>query len=59
MYVAAIVDFIDELPYIHHIKQFKIFKNEIEQFDEVLPTTEIHLLTSASTHTVKLVEYAD
>ena len=59
MYVAAIVDFIDELPYIHHIQQFKIFKNEIEQFDEVLPTTEIHLLTSASTHPVKLVEYAD
>lgn len=59
MYVAAIVDFIDELPYIHHIRQLKIFKNEIEQFDEVIPTTEIHLLTSASKHTVKLVEYAD
>jgi hypothetical protein len=59
MYVAAIVDFIDELSYIHHITQLKIFKNGIEQFDEVTPTTEIHLLTSASAHTVKLVEYAD
>lgn len=59
MYVAAIVDFIDELPYMHHITQLKIFKNGVEQFDEVIPTTEIHLLTSASTHTVKLVEYAD
>jgi hypothetical protein len=58
IYVATLVDFIDELPYIHHIRQFKIFKNGIEQFDKVVPSTEIHLLTSASSHKPNLVEYA-
>ena len=59
MYMATIVDFIDELPYIHHIQQLRIYKNGIEQFDEVVPTSEIHLLTSAFEHTVNVVEYAD
>lgn len=59
IFVAEIVDFIDELSYIHHISSLKIFKNDIEQFDEVAPSTEIHLLTSAPEHVTNLVEYAD
>jgi len=59
LFVAEIVDFIDELPYVHHISSLKIFKNEIQQFDEVAPTTEIHILTSASEHVINVVEYAD
>ncbi len=57
--MAEIVDFIDELPYVHHISSLKIFKNTIEQFDEVAPTTDIHILTSASEHVINAVEYAD
>lgn len=59
LFVAELVDFIDELPYIHHISSLKIYKNDIEQFDEVAPSTEIHLLTSAPEHVINVVEYAD
>lgn len=59
IFVAEIVDFIDELPYVHHISGLKILKNDIQQFDEVAPTSEIHILTSASEHVINVVEYAD
>ena len=59
LFMAELIDFIDELPYINHISSLKIFKNDIEQFDEVAPSTEIHLLTSAAEHVINVVEYAD
>ena len=59
LFVAELIDFIDELPYIHHIIGLKMLKNDVEQFDEIAPTTEIHLLTSAPEHTPNLIEYAD
>jgi hypothetical protein len=59
LFIAELIDFIDELPYIHHIISLKIYKNDIEQFDEIAPTTEIHLLTSAPEHVINVVEYAD
>ena len=36
-----------------------LYKNDVEQFDEIAPTTEIHLLTSAPEHVINVVEYAD
>ncbi|HTO14884.1 MAG TPA: hypothetical protein VLZ83_03900 [Edaphocola sp.] len=57
LYMASIVDYIDELEYIHHIKGLKIYKNDFEQFDEIIPTSEIHLLTSGYEHTVNIIEY--
>lgn len=59
LFMAELIDFIDELTYIHHISSLKIYKNDIEQFDEIAPTTEIHLLTSAPEHVINVVEYAD
>ena len=59
LFMAELIDFIDELPYVHHISSLKIYKNDIEQFDEIAPTTEIHLLTSAPEHVINVVEYAD
>lgn len=57
LYMANIVNYIDELAYVHHIKGLKLYKNDLEQFDEIIPTSEIHLLTSAFEHTVKVVKY--
>lgn len=57
VYMANIVDYIDELHYVHHIRKLKLYKNDLEQFDEIVPTSEIHLLTSAFEHTVNVVEY--
>lgn len=59
IYMATIVDFIDELSYIHHIKSLKIYKNDLEQFDEINTTSEIHLLTTAAEHTINVVEYGN
>lgn len=59
MYTSTLVDFIDELPYVHHITQLRIFKNNIELFDEINSSTEIHLLTSAPEHTITVFEYAN
>lgn len=57
IYLSTVVDFIDELEYVHHIKDLKWFKNDLVQFDEIVPTSEIHLLTSAFEHTVNVVDY--
>lgn len=59
IYMATIVDFIDELSYIHHIKSLKIYKNDQEQFDEINTTSEIHLLTTAAEHTINVFEYGN
>jgi hypothetical protein len=59
IYTSTLVDYIDELPYVHHITLLKIFKNSIELFDEITSTTEIHFLTSAIEHTVTVFEYAN
>ncbi|MES2796717.1 MAG: hypothetical protein V4683_12165 [Bacteroidota bacterium] len=57
MYAATLVDFIDELAYVHHVKSLKILKNEVEVFDEMVASSEIHFLTSAIEHTVTVCEY--
>lgn len=57
LYMANLVNYIDELHYVHHIKELKLYKNELKQVDEIVPTSEIHLLTSAFEHTVNVVEY--
>ncbi len=59
IYVSTLVDYIDELPYVHHILELRIFKNTIEVIDEINATSEIHFLTSAPDHTIRLLEYAD
>ncbi len=59
IYAATLVDYIDELPYIHHIRSLKIFKNGIEVFDEIMASSVIHILTSATDHSVTVVEFSN
>jgi hypothetical protein len=58
IYLATLVDYIDELPYVHHIKTMKILKNGLEVFDEIEATTPIHILTSAGDHLVTVIQFA-
>jgi len=57
IYAATLIDFIDELPYVHHIRSLRIFKNESEVFDEIVSSSPIHLLTSAVEHTITALSY--
>ncbi len=59
LYFSALVDYLDELPYVHHIVSLKVFKNEIEQYDQVSGSSELHLLTSAAGHELTTKLYAD
>ena len=52
IYSSTLVDFIDELPYVHHITSLRMFKNSIEIFDEIKTSSEIHFLTSALEHSI-------
>lgn len=52
IYSSTLVDFIDELPYVHHITSLRMFKNSIEVFDEIKASSEIHFLTSALEHSI-------
>jgi 5'(3')-deoxyribonucleotidase len=57
IYVATLLDFIDELPYVHHIRLLKVFRNDTEVFDEITSSTEIHLLTTANDHNITVLQY--
>ncbi|MBX3257544.1 MAG: hypothetical protein KF862_25685 [Chitinophagaceae bacterium] len=57
IYTATLADFIDELPYVHHIKRLKLLKNNLEVNDEIDASTEIHFLTSAPEHTIMIHPY--
>ncbi len=59
LYFSALADYLDELPYVHHIVSMKVFKNEVEQYDQVSSSSELHLLTSATDHKLSLKLYAD
>ncbi len=57
IYAATLVDFIDELPYVHHIKNLKLKKNNLEVKDEIDASTAIHFLTSSAEHTITVHPY--
>ncbi|NII27607.1 hypothetical protein HB364_21170 [Pseudoflavitalea sp. X16] len=57
IFAATLIDFIDELPYVHHIKTMKILRNGLEVFDEIESSSAIHLLTSANEHTITVLPY--
>jgi hypothetical protein len=59
IYVATLVDYIDELSYVHHIVQLKIFKNELEIKDLIASTSPMHLITTIAEHSLTVKEYAD
>ncbi|OLY94237.1 hypothetical protein SAMN05444008_105191 [Cnuella takakiae] len=52
IFLATLVDYIDELPYVHHIKGLRVFRNGQEVADEILTSSQIHLLTTAAEHTL-------
>lgn len=57
IFAATLIDFIDELPYVHHIKTMKIFRNGLEVSDAIESSSAIHLLTSANEHTITVLPY--
>jgi len=57
IYAATLVDYIDELPYVHHIKSLKLLKNNLEVKDEIDASTAIHFLTSSPEHTITVHPY--
>jgi hypothetical protein len=58
IYVATLVDYIDELSYVHHIVQLKIYKNDLEIKDLITSTSPIHLITTTAEHSLIIKEYA-
>jgi hypothetical protein len=59
IYLATLVDYIDELSYVHHIKVLTVLKNGIEVQNEIVASTPIHLITTAPDHAITVFEYAD
>lgn len=57
IYAATLVDFIDELPYVHYIRKLKLLKNGLEVNDEIASSSAIHFLTSATGHTLTVHAY--
>ncbi len=58
LYTASLVDYIDELPYVHHIRELKVYKNGILQNQQIPLSSEAHLFTSATSHKIKAELYA-
>lgn len=59
IYMATLVDYIDELAYVDHIRALKVLKNNIEVVDEISTSTPLHLLTTAAEHSLTVHLYAD
>ncbi|MBP6624033.1 MAG: hypothetical protein KA198_02610 [Chitinophagaceae bacterium] len=59
IYLASIVDYIDELSYVHHIRDLKVSKNGVPQSQSISLTSEVHLFTSAAMHPIKAELYVD
>ncbi len=59
LYAATLIDYIDELEYVHHIVNMSMFRNNLAVYDMIKPSSAIHLLTSAEQHIVNVCEYED
>ncbi len=59
IYLATLVDFIDELSYVHHIRSLKIFKNDLEIQNEITASTALHLLSTVAEHSLIVKTYVN
>lgn len=57
IFATTLIDFIDELSYVHHIKSMRILKNNVEANDEINVSSPIHILTSSTEHNITALLY--